>query len=527
MSTDISSLLQNTDEEDKIQEVDLSSKDEDDLCDIFFDGDMDIEVRVKALEYLWTKNQELCTECVNKISSMFMFTPTSIFRSLLKYIVINSSIDANIQNECARAIYDENKDSGYECFICLSDKLSSFPTPLQLDIVRTLMETDKYYEKTSRLLNTITTNQKLECEYRYKSLLTIQRDSSRSFIPKYLDDAFLEFVRDNKTYTRYRIIGSQYLIQHKSISQEVKDEIESICISFARDNTLDYNLRADAADLLVRAGSASAKEVGREIITLLGRSPDGFTTVYTDRQNVHDEKIEENISKFILELSSIRLKVNSEGNYVSFSDVQKEIELITKLELEAPVSRFSCDTSSSPNFLDKVRSSFLRISIDQTIYDGGQTLQSIFNKVWQIINEHEYCELLKERMVEELIDMADTCASGHVSRVINVLSGFEVDGKTVGINIGWKKQVQSNLIARLQARIKLIEDEDKQFQILDEMITSGDITNKPTLNIFFRDNLLSIRQEMFNEFVGDGYINEDEFEEHFRNAITFFEEGGN
>ena len=47
-------------------------------------------------------------------------------------------------------------------------------------------------------------------------------------------------------------------------------------------------------------------------------------------------------------------------------------------------------------------------------------------------------------MIEELIDMADTCSSGHISRIINVLSGFDINGMTIGINIGWKKQIQSN-----------------------------------------------------------------------------------
>lgn len=510
---------------DVVSEDNVSSEmDEQELCDFFFDGNNSISSRLKSLQTLFDKNKDLSMECVNKISSMFMFTPNSIFRSLLTDIV-NSNMDINIRTECARAIYDDNKKDGYRCFNLISSEMESFPTPLRLDIIRTLMETDLYYDRTVSLLKDIINNKNLECEYRYKCLLSIQNDNTRSYIPKYLDDAYIAFVKNNSTYTRYRILGSQYILQHKSISIDIKTDIEKICISFATDPDLDYNLRADAADLLVRSGSNSSKDIGRDIITLLGRNSNGLTTVYTNRQNVHDKDIEENIKQFILHISSIRLSTGSDGKYTTFADVQKEIEqLVLDGDFDSIKSIDEDDNKKSS--LDKVNSSLLRISIDQTIYDGCQTLQSIFNKVWSIIKSHEYVDVLKRRMIEELIDMADTCSSGHISRIINVLSGFEVEGKSIGINIGWNKQIQSNLLARLNAKIKNIKDEDYKSTILDEMITSGSITNKPKLSLFFRDNLLSIRDEMHKEFVDDGYIDSDSFEEHFRNAIYFFEEGG-
>ena len=149
----------------------------------------------------------------------------------------------------------------------------------------------------------------------------------------------------------------------------------------------------------------------------------------------------------------------------------------------------------------------------------------MFNKIWRLIVSHEYKDLLKIRMLEELIDMADTCSSGHVSRVINVLCGFEIEGKTFSIEIGWKKQIRANLIARLTKRIKDYPEDEIRDLILEEMGTSGDMTTKPELSTFFRNNLLPIREELFSEFVGENYVSEDEFEEHFRSAITFFEEG--
>lgn len=527
MSSDITSIENITVD---IAEYDVSSEmKEQDLCDFFFDGNNSITSRLKSLSLLFDKNRDLCVECVNKVTSMFMFTPNSIFRKLLNEIVI-SDMDINIRVECSRAIYDDSKIDGYRCFNTISKDICNFPTPLRLDIIRILMETDIYYESTLSLLIDIINDKNLECEYRYKCLLSIQSDKTRSYISRYLDDAYLSFVKNGSTYTRYRILGSQYILQNKNISIDVKDEVEKICISFAIDNQLDYNLRADAADLLLRSGSQSSKDIGKDIITLLGRSNGGLTTVYTNRQNVHDKDIEDNIKQFILHISSIRLSTRSDGKYTTFDDVRLEVEKELENQLiegDFDIKSIDDDTNTvKKSSIDKVRSSLLRISIDQTIYDGCQTLQSIFNKVWSIIKSHEYVDVLKRRMIEELIDMADTCSSGHISRIINVLSGFEVEGKSIGINIGWNKQIQSNLLARLNAKIKNIKNEDYKSTILDEMITSGSITNKPKLSLFFRDNLLSIRDEMYKEFVEDGYIDSDSFEEHFRNAIYFFEEGG-
>lgn len=510
----------------------LSEKNEDELLEMFFDGNESIDNRISSIEELFKKNTDICYESVNKITSMFSFSPTHIFRSLIKTIALKSNLDLNIKTECARTLYDENKDTGYECFNKISFLMDNLPVPLQVDIVRTLMETMKYYDDTCSKLISIITNKKLECEYRYKTIIGIQKDSSRKYKSQYLNDAYFSFFKHADTYIRYKILSAQYLLQlsksrdvnitfGNKTANQIVDDVEKNCISFASDSTLDYDLRADAADLLVRLGTNNSKEIGKEIIMLLGRNPDGLSTLYNNRQNVHDETIDESVRKFILYLASLRSEVNIDGNHVTFMDAQNEIEENSKNY--KPTSSDFNDKKKS--VLDCIRSSLLRISLDQTIYDGGQTLKSIFNKTWRLILSHEHSELLKIRMIEELIDMADTCSSGHVSRIVNVLCGFEIDGKTFSIEIGWKKQIQSNLIARLTKRIKDYSDEEKRDTIIEEMGTSGDISKKPELSAFFRTHLLPIRDELFDEFVGGKYVTEDDFEEFFRSAITFFEEG--
>ncbi len=171
------------------------------------------------------------------------------------------------------------------------------------------------------------------------------------------------------------------------------------------------------------------------------------------------------------------------------------------------------------DYYERFNQVYLRIKIDQTMYEGNQTLQGLFIKIWQYIENHEYKDVLKDRMIEELIDMSDTCTTGHISRLVNVLSGF---GFT--LNIGWKKQIQANLIARLTKRIQNIGDEKQMSQLLDELSWSTNFEERKMFNSFFRDNLNPIRDELYKEFVVDGnHTTHDEFENYFRDAILFFE----
>ena len=69
---------------------DLSNKNEDELLQVFFDGNEDIKTRITALEVLSKTSIELCYESVNKVTSMFLFSPNHIFRNLIKSIGINT-----------------------------------------------------------------------------------------------------------------------------------------------------------------------------------------------------------------------------------------------------------------------------------------------------------------------------------------------------------------------------------------------------------------------------------------------------
>jgi len=133
--------------------------------------------------------------------------------------------------------------------------------------------------------------------------------------------------------------------------------------------------------------------------------------------------------------------------------------------------------------------------------------------VWLRIQQHKDSERahLEQRLVEELVDMADTCSSGHSGRFINVLSVYDNT-----LQISWEDQIKSNIVGRLMARIKAVQDEDLQAKISLGMLEDAEEEDKKAYAEFIKKTLVDLRKELYSEFVSEGYIKKDQFEAAFK-----------
>ena len=104
-------------------------------------------------------------------------------------------------------------------------------------------------------------------------------------------EACLLFLNNIKNFTMYRILSAQYLLQNYDLDEDNLKNIQNIILSFAQDIELDYDLRADAADLLLVLGTDDYKNIGRHIIVSLGNIDGNVKSVYDNKQNVHNQKI--------------------------------------------------------------------------------------------------------------------------------------------------------------------------------------------------------------------------------------------
>jgi hypothetical protein len=218
--------------------------------------------------------------------------------------------------------------------------------------------------------------------------------------------------------------------------------------------------------------------------------------------------------------------------------------------------------------------------MDRTLYSNS-TLSNIFIKLWCYIHLSEFKDEMIKRLFEELEDMSGTCSSGFLSRLVNVVSGFD---ENLSIRISWQDQIISNFVARLNSLAQKIielnspfyneklndvielfinENEEvrkhiiscicdnsseniKMSSIIEEFlkthketkiqhcveIFSENVLNEMMIDchkyakrqnflLFFRTYISIIREELFEEF--KNYVTYSEFDLHMRKAISSYE----
>ena len=88
---------------------------------------------------------------------------------------------------------------------------------------------------------------------------------------------------------------------------------------FAQDPDLDYNLRADSADVILRLGSIDNKTTAKEIIMMLGRQDGDVKTIFDNAQNVHIDEIEKSVIEALEFLSELPVISKITFDYINCS----------------------------------------------------------------------------------------------------------------------------------------------------------------------------------------------------------------
>lgn len=493
LCTDLKNLQINDDEHSTIID---SNTDIDRLVNILYDGDELTKTKSEALDIIYALDQNIALENINKLRTMCLFEFNKILANTLCDIVLLSRIPNDLKYQCALSLYEEKFEYTFKCFEHLAIYATDLTYFIRVSIFEVLFSSENSVHLLAKFKELIT-DDNYPAETRYKTLHDFSKKPE--ILKIYVSESFSYFFTTEKS-VQYRILAAQYILQNRCCSEECIAEIENQCVLLSTNTNLDYHLRADVSDLLIRLGNENSKEKGLQVIGKLGRMTKDLNTFYNNSENVHDEILDESISKSVLQLGSIELLNNT--NYDEVANEIRTLTLNTKYE----------------NDIEKLNGSLLRISLDSTIYPANQCLVTIFLKVWQIIKTN-YVEL-ELRLVEELIDMYNTCTSGHVSRLINVFSG--TDFLNVGVNIGFRNQIIANVNARLNKRIKDITDLELQETILNEM-TTGEHKSRYNFAKFFSDNIIEIRNELYSEFVDNNHVTHDEFELYFRESCSLYD----
>jgi hypothetical protein len=293
----------------------------------------------------------------------------------------------------------------------------------------------------------------------------------------------------------YKILSSQYILTQFTEDSYDSIQLQNFLLDTSRDKNMSVNIRAECADILHRSGYKNFKNEGYLCIQELGELyiVNKKSHIYTNSQNVHDLYISKSV------ISVLHKLVNESYNMSE--------EIHSGLIYNDLVNYNYKSEEEKENTLG----SFKRILIDTGRYDG-YTILKILLMVYNKINNSNNKEELFNRMIQELTEMDSTCSTGHLSRVLNILSGYFPGYSAV--NISYEDQLKSNIFGRLT---KSISDNIYSQYIQEEILEN----NKPYILEFMKTvEFKNIKKELMIEFVDSSYLYEYKFMEIYNSTIS-------
>ena len=166
------------------------------------------------------------------------------------------------------------------------------------------------------------------------------------------------------------------------------------------------------------------KQFGKDIIYELGNmyTENKKRTIYTNLQNVHDTTVTKKIIDTLRQLMSTVYTERHTG------EIYERIVALTQEDTRR----------------DSIIDSFQRILIDTSRYET-LTMVDILLLVWEKICTSENKSELELRMLDELHEMDKTCSSGHLTRLMNILSGFFDEIQPVRISFSEQLRTRSSI----------------------------------------------------------------------------------
>lgn len=492
-----------------------------DLKDIILDPFSDISVKFESIkELLNAQSESSVLELTSVLSSMYQLSGTRVLEDLFHLICESPELTFFIKFECCKSLlnfsefYDrildvdddatiaikaENKKNienrnkertcrAYESLDKICQTLDGTPTPCRLEIICILMGSVNHKIESNSYFIDFVRDDRIDCEFKYKTILSLEIKEGISDTHFFLENACFEFMNNSNNLTYYRNLAGQYLLQNIQLSEERLTSTELMILSFAKDEELDYDRRADSADVLLRLGREFVKTEAREIIQLLAEINGEVRNIFENAQNVHVQSVEESVTEslqFLCELDTLKVEDkeidfmyvkskidkmlenqrNSNGVVEMGNQEEKECcfcgVMTTKYDIiDDNVFAIGKNCAYNWDKNNKISISVNRICMDRALYSKfNSTLSNILVKIWSYMAQNEHFDEMKVRLLEELCDMSGTCSSGYCSRLINVISGFG----EFNIRISWQDQICSNFTGRLNSKAKQILNVDSPY----------------------------------------------------------------
>jgi hypothetical protein len=325
----------------------------------------------------------------------------------------------------------------------------------------------------------------------------------------------LHFVFESKPEKKDAVLACTYLLKEKECSVEELELVHIFLEGLGADQMASEGVRASALGCLVD-NSPDKERALRALCDLknMGLESCGkrFKTIYDSSQNVHDSTIQKAITGALDRLGE---QVLVASKTTTLKTVMQELEV--EIQKLPSVERF------------RVRRTLNRMMNDHTTFtDSNFTLSEILCMTWLAIkNELDQTEQIK-RLFEELGEMDSTsdgkegdmpstqlqssgCSWGYAARLVNSLSS---DGSAV-VKISWEDQIKANIQGRLFKLMRTLPEGEEKGLVLAGIMETAESQEIAAYEKFVKEHHLSLYNELKEEFVGGGYLNNREFDGYF------------
>ena len=313
---------------------------------------------------------------------------------------------------------------------------------------------------------------------------------------------FFELGKKLKYPLKILLISARYVFSFYPLYSDERNSVLDFVMDIADDENEDEYSRSECADILYSIGDQEEVIFGMKILQEIGYMDQDLnkTTIYSNTQNVHDETINSSVRKIIMTLHKDYLLLN--------------LNLLGNCSLEYLHKIFSDELKSSDDQNQKLQSFFMRLMTDPTKFEN-LTLVDIFIIVFHKIQSFipEIKDECFKRLVEEINESDNTCHTGYVSRLVNVLSGFVQEDRYM-FTINPKDELRSAVFARINASMTALPP-----YLKEDVLNSLWSDDKTTFEEFY--NLYTPEEELKEEY--KEILSEEEFMSVYQKALKDFQ----
>ncbi len=499
MTTSIDDALFSSFEKVSIS-IDLSSKNDIELLQLF-ESDITQGERECIINELYNRDKNLVIECINNILNSIFINKSSVKKSIILWVIGNKNFNFPLRIRCIETLDQLESKVDDRYLNCLEDVMNE---PLEFkkkyevgttffwnvfkDVIKRNSSPSEYLlKRLCEIWKSIVLDVLLQEDFRYKLLQSLCNSEIDNKLKYSFADISLQYNWEDYRYVMYIIqfiIKTNYLhsshldilynlISQRNLQSNPKADIADFFLGL-EENYSDYSLPENVKYYIVK---------GKEILDSLSYEEGGAKTFYNNTQNIHKIEVDKSINPFIEMLVSINLEIPStEEEYEEFVD-----------KVVDSIKDYSSNFYTTENQI-RIIGSINRFILDNTLYSKySVSLLNLLIRSYYYIQSHQYKDELMKRLCEELCDMSDTCTTGHIGRLVNIFSGYEL---TISMPI--EEEIKSCVYARLTNIIENKQEEIRDL-IFDSIGTSDEIKSREKTHVDMSSSLIGTKNAYLDE----------------------------